>query len=453
MTIALPVKPGSAGNDITDIDVAPPNTDTRSPIRLGFWVLVVGFGLFLLWAAFAPLDEGVVAPATVSIETRKNPIQHMSGGVIRQVNVLEGQMVKQGDVLVVLDDAATRAAFEAIRQNYLSQRATESRLLAELMDSPSITFHEDLMVKDDPVAAQHVNVQQRLFASRRAAQAAELGAAKQSIVGIEGQIAGVRQMLQSRHAQAALQQRQVDSVRQLSVEGYAPRNQALQLEEAQADLRSSIAELETSLQRAENAIAETQLRIAQRRQEYLKEVSAQLADVRREVQGNQERLVAITADLGRTQIRAPVDGQVVGLVLAQAGGGVVTPGQKLMDIVPEGETLLLDAKVPPHVIDRIQAGEQAEVRFSSFADSPTLVVHGRLVSLAGDAMSEQLGATLMTYYLARVELTPEGMKALGGRQLQPGMPAEVLIKTGERSLLTYMLHPLLKRVAAAMTEE
>ena len=175
--------------------------------------------------------------------------------------------------------------------------------------------------------------------------------------------------------------------------------------------------------------------------------------MRREVQANQERLAAITADLGRMVLKSPVDGQVVGLVLAQAGAGVVTPGQKLMDIVPEGETLLLDAKVPPHVIDRIQVGENAEVRFSSFADSPTLVVHGRLVSLGGDAMSEQVGAAMMTYYLARVELTPAGVKALGGRNLQPGMPAEVLIKTGERSLLTYMLHPMLKRVAAAMTEE
>ena len=152
-------------------------------------------------------------------------------------------------------------------------------------------------------------------------------------------------------------------------------------------------------------------------------------------------------------ITSPVDGQVVGLALAQAGGGVATPGQKLMDIVPEGEALLLDAKVPPQVIDRIRVGENAEVRFSSFADSPTLVVHGRLVSLAGDAMSEQVGNGMMTYYLARVELTPEGVKALGSRNLQPGMPAEVLIKTGERSLLTYMLHPLTKRVAAAMTEE
>jgi protease secretion system membrane fusion protein len=452
MTIAIPVRPGNADNDVTDIEAIVPNTDTRSPIRLGFWVLVVGFGLFLLWAAFAPLDEGVVAPATVSIETRKNPIQHMAGGVIRKVSVLEGQMVKQGDVLVVLDDAATRAAFEAIRQNYLSQRATESRLLAELTDAPSITFHEDLMVKDDPVAAQHVNVQQRLFASRRAAQSAELGAAKQSIVGIQGQMAGVRQMLESRRAQAALLQRQANSVRQLADEGYAPRNQALQLEQSQADLRSSIAELETSLQRAENAIAETQLRIAQRRQEYLKEVSAQLADVRREVQGNQERLVAITADLGRTQIRAPVDGQVVALAMSGVGG-VVTAGQRLMDIVPVGQPMLLDTKVSPSVIDRIKQGDLAEVRFSSFANTPQLVVHGKVVSLSHDAITEQAGGTVLNYYLARVELTPSGAKALGARSLQPGMQAEVLIKTGERSLLTYILHPLTKRIAAAMTEE
>ena len=185
----------------------------------------------------------------------------------------------------------------------------------------------------------------------------------------------------------------------------------------------------------------------------MREVSTQLAEVRKEVQANQERLVAVTAELDRMVITSPVDGQVVALALAQAGGGVVTPGQKLMDIVPEGETLLLDAKVPPQVIDRIQAGENAEVRFSSFAGSPTLVGHVKLVSLAGDALTEQVGAAVQTYYLARVEITPEGMKALDGRNLQPGMPAEVLIKTGERSLLTYMLHPLTKRVAAAMTEE
>ena len=439
--------------NVTDVEAVDLQTDTRAPARLGFWVLIVGFGLFLAWAAWAPLDEGVVAPATVSVEMRRKTIQHLQGGVIKEVLVGEGQRVKRGDTLVVLDDAAVRANFESIRQNYLSQRAMESRLLAEATGKSGIDFHPDLLGAADPVAQQLMAVQRQVLASRQAALRAEMDAGQQSIAGYENQSAGLQRMLASRRQQAEIQSRQLGSVQALSAEGYAPRNQALQLEQQQAELMSALTDLEKNIQGAKSAALEVRLRLTQRQQEYLREVSSQLAEVRREVQANQERLAAITADLGRMELKSPVDGQVVGLVLAQAGAGVVTPGQKLMDIVPEGETLLLDAKVPPQVIDRIQVGENAEVRFSSFADSPTLVVHGRLVSLGGDAMSEQVGAAMMTYYLARVELTPDGVKALGGRNLQPGMPAEVLIKTGERSLLTYMLHPMLKRVAAAMTEE
>lgn len=437
----------------TDVEAVDLQTDTRAPARLGFWVLIVGFGLFLAWAAWAPLDEGVVAPATVSVEMRRKTIQHLQGGVIKEVRVGEGQRVKRGDTLVVLDDAAVRASFETIRQNYLSQRALESRLLAEATGRSGIDFHPDLLRAEDPVAQQLMAVQRQVLASRQAALRAEMDAGQQSISGYENQSAGLQRMLASRRQQAEIQSRQLGNVQALSAEGYAPRNQALQLEQQQAELMAALTDLEKNIQGAKSAALEVRLRMTQRQQEYLREVGSQLAEVRREVQANQERLVAITAELGRMVLKSPADGQVVGLVLAQAGAGVVTPGQKLMDIVPEGETLLLDAKVPPQVIDRIQVGENAEVRFSSFADSPTLVVHGRLVSLGGDAMTEQVGAIMMTYYLARVELTPEGVKALGGRNLQPGMPAEVLIKTGERSLLTYMLHPLLKRVAAAMTEE
>jgi len=440
-------------NNVTDVEAVELQTDTRSPARLGFWVLIVGFGLFLAWAAWAPLDEGVVAPATVSVEMRRKTIQHLQGGVIKAVPVREGQRVKRGDTLVVLDDATVRASYETIRQNYLAQRAQESRLLAEALGKTSIDFHPDLLRADDAVAQQLMAVQRQLLASRQAALRAEMAAGRQSISSYEDQAAGLQQMLSSRRQQADIQTRQLSSVQALSAEGYMPRNQALQMEQQQAELKAGMTDLETNAQRARGAAAEVRLRLAQRQQEYLREVSIQLAEVRKEVQANQERLAAVTAELERMVIKSPVDGQVVGLALAQAGAGVVTPGQKLMDIVPEGETLLLDAKVPPQVIDRIKAGENAEVRFSSFADSPTLVVHGKLVSLAGDAVTEQVGNGVMTYYLARVELTPEGVKALGGRNLQPGMPAEVLIKTGERSLLTYMLHPLIKRVAAAMTEE
>lgn len=445
--------PKTTGQGVTDVDTVDVDTDTRSPIRLGFWVLVVGFGLLMLWAAFAPLDEGVAAPATVSVEARRKTIQHLQGGVIKQVTVKEGQEVKAGDPLVVLDDATVRATYEAIRQNYLAQRAMEGRLLAEATDARSITFHDDLAASKDPVAAQLMAVQQQVMAARRAAQSAELAAAEQSIAGYEAQTGGLKRMLESRRAQAALQATQLSSVRGLADDGFAPRNQALQLEQQQAELKASLSELETNVIRTGNAIAELRQRIAQRKQEYLKEVSTQLAEVRREVQANQERLAAISSDLARMVIKSPVDGQVVGLMLAQRGGGVVTPGQRLMDISPKGESLLLDARVPPHVIDRVKAGDATEVRFSAFANAPTLVVHGRVASLAHDAITEQMGNQVISYYLARVELTPEGLKALGDRTMQPGMMADVLIRTGERSLLTYLLHPLTKRIAVAMTEE
>ena len=438
--------------DVTDVEGSALKSDTKPVIRLGFWVLIVGFGLFLLWAAFAPLDEGVAAPATVSIETRRKTIQHMVGGVVQSVAVKEGQQVKQGDLLITLDDATIRANHEAVRQNYLSQRALESRLLAEISNAGAIKFHPDLLAAKDPIAAQHMLVQQQLFNSRRASQQAEIAAARQSIAGTEGQIAGMRQMLDSRRAQASIQDQQVKNVRSLAEDGFAPRNQALQLEQNQAELRTTMADLQTNILRQQSAIAELKLKIAQREQEYLKEVSTNLAEVRREVQANQEKLVAMSTELGRMQIKSPVDGQVIGLQVA-GQGSVVQPGQHLMDIVPQGATLLLDVKIPPQVIDRVKVGETAEVRFSTFADAPQLVVHGKIVSLAQDSISEQVAGGVQTYYLARAALTPEGQKALGNRTLQPGMTAEVLVKTGERSLLTYMLHPLMKRIATAMTEE
>lgn len=438
---------------VTDVQDLRAATDTRRPIRLGLWVLLVGFGGFLLWAALAPLDEGVSAQATVSIETRRKTIQHMTGGIIKQVVVKEGQTVKAGDTLVLLDDAAARANYEAIRQNYMALRAAESRLLAEQAERPSIEFHPDLLAQAaDPLVKQHMATQSQLFTARRMALQAELSAASENIAGQEAQIMGISNMIDSRRAQAQALAQQMSNVRELAQEGYAPRNQVLQLEQQQAELRTTQADLQASLNRARNSIAEVRQRMQLRRQEYHKEEGGQLADVRREVQAGQDKLKAITDELERTKVKAPVEGQVVGLALSSSGG-VLTPGQRLMDIVPQGETLVLDAKLPPFVIDRVKAGDSVEVRFTAFAHSPQLVVDAKLTSLSRDVVAETQGNQTFSYYLGRVEVTPTGFKELGTRQMQPGMPAEVLIKTGERSLLTYLLHPLTKRVAGAMKEE
>ena len=203
--------------------------------------------------------------------------------------------------------------------------------------------------------------------------------------------------------------------------------------------------------RVSRQVAELTQRTMARKQEYRKEIESQLADVTREVQSDAEKFVAVSADLNRMEIKSPANGQVVGLTV-QNVGAVLQPGQKLLDVVPLNQTLLLEAHIPPHLIDKVQAGLSADVRFNSFAHSPQLVVEGKVMSVSGDLLSDPQQPQF-TYYLARVQVTPSGMKTLGARQMQPGMPIEIVIKTGERSLLTYLMHPLTKRVAASMKEE
>ncbi len=332
------------------------NTDTGSTIRLGFITLVIGFCGFLLWAAFAPLDEGVPAPAVVTIDTKRKTIQHMTGGSVLRVVVREGQRVKTGDLLVELDDGATRANFESIRQTYMAQRAAESRLLAEIGGRSSISFHSDLMeASSDPLIKQHVFSQVQLFESRRAAIRAELAAIDESIASQEATLNGNQLQIESRKLQAQKLAEQLANMASLASEGYIPRNQVLQMEQTQAELKAVMAELSASKTRAERSIAELKMRKSLRLMDSTKESATQLADVRREVQSGRERLDAITAELSRIRIKAPVDGQVVGLSIASVGG-VVTPGQRLMDIVPDNEGVVLEARIPTNVIDRVRSG-------------------------------------------------------------------------------------------------
>lgn len=419
--------------------------------RVGLWALLIGFGGFLLWAGLAPLDEGVPAAGMVAIDTKRKAVQHLSGGIVKEVLVREGDEVKEGQMLMALDPAVARANYESVRQRYLGLRAMQGRLLAEQAGAATIEFHPDLQsAASDPLIRQQMQNQEQLFMTRRNLLRSDLQSIEESIQGQEGLLQAYRGMLDNRTNQLRLVNEELANLRGLVREGYAPRNRQLEMERMVSDISTSMADLQGNSVRASRTIAELRQRALSRQQEYRKEVETQLADVGREVLAENEKLHAVTNDLDRTEIKAPADGQVVGLV-AQTVGGVVAPGQKLMDIVPKGEPLLLEARVAPHMIDRVHAGLPVDVRFSSFAHSPQLVVNGKLVSISADLLTEP--QTNMSYYLARVEVTPEGRKALGKRQLQPGMPVEVIFKTGERSMLTYLLHPLTKRLAASMTEE
>jgi len=443
-------------------DLAEGNNDNgneaRSPgaqrsIRLAHasvWVLALGLIGAVVWAAFAPLDEGVPTSGQVAIDTKRKTIQHLQGGIVSEVLVREGDEVKEGQVLMRLDDAATRANYESVRQRYLSLRATEARLIAEQLGRDAIDVHPDVRAaQDDPFIRRQLEAQAHLFETRRLGLKADIQALEENIRGQEGQILSFNSMLESRQIQRRLVTEQLDKIRDLVADGYAPRNQQLDLERQVAELTAAATELQGNTLRARQAVAELRQRIIARRQEYRKETDNQLVDAGRDAQADKGRVVALEGELERTEIKSPATGQVVGLA-SQTVGGVIAPGQKLMDIVPANNTLLLETRIPPNLIDSVKAGLIADVRFSTFAHAPQLVVEGKVVSVSGDLITESQPP--ISYFLARVEVTPEGMKALGDRRMHPGMPAEIIIRTGERTMLTYLLNPLTRRLSASMKE-
>jgi len=429
------------------------SADTAGIARKALWALGIGFGGFLLWAALAPLDEGVPTQGMVTIDTKRKTVQHLTGGIVKEVLVREGEVVKEGQVLMRLDEAVTKANYESIRQRYLGLSAMQSRLRAEQSGSARVVFDKDVleMAASDPYVAQQVNNQKQLFETRRMGLQSDLQGLQEAMEGVKAQRDAARLMLVQRQQQLSLLKEELSNTRELVKDGYAPRNRQLELERMTADVQAAMADINGNATRAERSIAELTQRSVSRKAEYRKEVESQLADVAREVQADAEKYVAEKANLQRVEIRSPSAGQVVGLAV-QTVGAVVQPGQKLLDVVPDEQSLLMETRIAPHLIDKVHAGLSADIRFNTFAHSPQLVVEGKVLSVSGDLLTDPQNPQI-AYYLARMEVTPEGMKALGHRQLQPGMPAEVVILTGERSMLKYLLNPLLKRLAGSMKEE
>ena len=450
---AVPAVEDARVKRLGEVDELRASADTASIARKALWALGIGFGGFLLWAALAPLDEGVPTSGMVAIDTKRKTVQHLTGGIVKEVLVREGETVQEGQVLVRLDEAVTKANYESIRQRYLGLSAMQTRLRAEQSGATSLVFDKDVLsaAASDPYVAQQVNNQKQLFETRRSGLQADLQGLQESIEGVKAQRDAAKLMLVQRQQQLALLREELANTRKLVKDGYAPRNRQLELERMTAEVQATIADLTGNSIRTERAVAELTQRTVSRKAEYRKEVETQLAEVAREVQADAEKYVAEKANLQRVDIRAPAAGQVVGLTV-QTVGAVVQPGQKLMDVVPDEQALLLETRVAPHLIDKVQAGLAADIRFNTFAHSPQLVVEGKVLSVSGDLLTDPQNPQI-AYYLARLQVTPQGMKTLGQRQMHPGMPAEVVIKTGERSMLTYLLNPLLKRLAGSMKEE
>jgi len=427
------------------------DVDYDKAIRLGLWMLAAGFGGFLIWAIFAPLDEGVPAPGVVSVESKRKRIDHLTGGIIEKILVREGQQVREGDPLIALNETQAKAALNAAESQWRITAAMAARLEAERAGLKAIQFPRELTdASGDPDVAAAMRAQTELFRSRRGALEGELAIIRESVHGLETQLRSLDQLLAGREKQVKLFNEQFASFSKLHAEKFVSRNQLIEIERQLAEVQTKQSEDLANIAGVKARLAEFRMRGAQREIEYRREVETQLADVQKDLATLGERLAAQRDTNARLVLRAPVAGTVVDLAFHTIGG-VIKPGDRIVDIVPAGDELIVEAQVSPQHIDRVHAGLQAQVHFDayqSYAIQPA--VTGTVVVVSADTLSDP--RTGAQYYAMRVAVPGTELKKLGALQIQPGMQGTVMVKTGERSLLAYLTRPVFRRFATAMGE-
>ena len=449
--IPKPADPADADVRAPEPNAAVPalDGDHRRVLRWGLLVLLLGVGGFFAWAALAPLDEGVPAAGTVLVSTHRKTVQPLQGGLVSKILVKEGGQVSAGQPLVELDATRAQSELEIARGQLLVARASEARLLAEQRGAGELTLPAEILARrDDPRVAQVVELQLQLYRSRRANLQAELDAMRASIGGLQAQSDALAESTAARRAQKAMLEQELEGQRALAQEGFFARNRLSEQERLLAQLQAQLAEDRGAIGRLRKQVAEIELRIAQRRQEYQKEVETQLTEVQREANALDDRIRALAFEVENSVVRAPVAGTIVGLNVFTEGG-VVQTGERLMDVVPGDEPLRVDAQIPPHLIDRVQVGLPVDLMFTTFNASTTPHVPGVVTLVGADVLLDQ---DKHPFYRAQVEVTDEGMRLLGQNRILPGMQVMVFVRTGERTLLNYLFKPLRDRMRAALTE-
>lgn len=439
------------GNDVLDAPASTVDIDDRRHARMGWFIVVFGVCGFLAWAALAPLDQGVPAPGTVMVSGNRQAVQNLVGGVIDEIVVRDGARVKAGDVLIRMNETQSKSEAESLRGQYYSLMAVEARLAAERDGQTSITYAPSLLeAEEDPRVKQAIILQDQLFDSRRLALQSELDAGAEGVAALRAQISGLQSIVESRKDQAGFLKEQLAGMRDLAREGYVPRNRLLELERTWSQLTGDLAEASAGIVQAQRQIGEMQQRMTLRRQEFQREVRTQLTDTQREVQTLKSRMTYADFALRHADVRAPASGVVVGLSVF-TNGGVVQAGTHMMDIVPADEPLMVDVKVPVHLIDKVYPGLPVEMMFTAFNQRSTPHIPGEVVTVSADRLLED--KTGEPYYRVEAQVTPEGEQLLTAHDVRPGMPVEVLVKTGERSMLNYLFRPILDRAGTALVQE
>ncbi|MBH2037379.1 MAG: HlyD family type I secretion periplasmic adaptor subunit [Pseudomonadales bacterium] len=427
--------------------------DATGTARIGLWIIAIGLGGFFLWASLAPLAQGIAGNGTVVVAGERKTVQSLSGGAINKILVREGDHVSEGQLLLQLNTVQAQSQLDVALGQWFSASCVEARLAAESQTLDSIQWPQELLRRSsDPRAKADMAQQATMFETRRAELESRLQIMHNASESLQEQLASYKEIKKHLETQLRFQHKELEGLRALAAEGYVPRNRLFEAErnasQISAQLTSGIADIGKTRQ----AINDSKLQILQLRQAFRIDAEAQLTAASNEASGLAERIKALEFEVNNASIRAPVSGQVIGLSVHTVGG-VIPPAQRLMDIVPKGSAWIIKARFDPMVADRLKPGLPVNLRFSSLTSATLPVVVGEVLNVSPDQLLDE--QSRMPYFSVEVEVGTEAVAELLAHDLdvKPGMQAEVMVQTGERTFMNYLLKPLAQRLRGAMTEE
>ena len=439
--------------------VMPPDQHTRTPATAEtFWrfiiaLVVIVFGGLALWSIIAPISGAVIAGGQIVVESNRKIVQHLEGGVVRELMAREGDLVGQGDVVAKLDDTVQRANLALIDSQLTELYARRARLQAERDQRPALAKPEGIEdIIDGAAFTKKLNGQARLFTARRATRETQMSLLNERIVQQNERKNGLRAQIRSLRAQESLIADELHSMRELHQRGYVPVTRLRPLERDAKRMTGEQGALRAGVAEAESLIAEAKLEMERLREAGREEAITELRDTELSINELEERRITAVDSLARTELRAPQAGRVINLAVHTVGG-VVGPGAPLMEIVPDGDRLQAAVRVSPQDIDIVRSGQETLVRFSAFGLRHTPETMGDVHTVSADTLIDDISG--ISYYRVLVDLPEDGelREILDGAQLVPGMPVEAFIRTGSQSAISYLLKPLSDALARSMRED
>lgn len=418
--------------------------------RIGVLVVLATFGLAFAWSGLAPLSSAVVAPGLLKVDSHRKRVQHQDGGVVKEILVRDGQRVRAGDVLVRLDETRAGASHGVLMSARDADIALHARLIAERDDLPQIPFPGDLLARgDDPKVKELIKSQHIALKARRTAIAGQLDIIERQISHVRSQVKGLAAQQEAKEFQLASMKEEMNGFASLLAQGMIEKTKVRSLERDIARVEGERSDHIADIAAARATIAAKELEKFQIRKQFQEEVSRELQRVQKDINDHLERINATRHVLANTDIRAPVDGTVVDLKVHTVGG-VISPGDVLLEIVPADDRLVVEAKVRPDDIDRVRPGLPTGVKFVAFDQRSLPELNGAVSYVSADIIEDaRLG---QSYFLIRLEIPEAELRRLDGLTLQPGMLADVFVRTGERTFLGYLLDPIVRSFDRAWRE-